>query len=85
MKLNVRAFSLSCGLVWGLGVFLLPWWMILLDGPGGPIPFFSRVYRGFDVTPVGSLIGLAWAFPDALVVGALFAWIYNRLASERAS
>jgi len=28
MKLNVLAFGLACGLVWGLGVFCLAWWVM---------------------------------------------------------
>ena len=31
MKLNVLAFGLACGLIWGLGVFLLPWWVMAFE------------------------------------------------------
>ncbi|MFQ5670866.1 MAG: hypothetical protein ACE5HD_10180 [Acidobacteriota bacterium] len=36
------------------------------------------------MSPSGSLIGLAWALPDGLVGGALFAWLYNLLAAGAA-
>ncbi|HTO76145.1 MAG TPA: bacteriophage holin [Thermoanaerobaculia bacterium] len=85
MRLNVRAFSLACGSVWGLGVFLIPWWGILWDGRSGAVPLLGALYRGFTFTPAGSVIGLLWAFPDGLVVGALFAWLYNRLSGTTAS
>ena len=26
MKLNIKAFAFSCGIFWGLGLFLLTWW-----------------------------------------------------------
>jgi membrane associated rhomboid family serine protease len=34
---------------------------------------------------VGSLIGLAWGLLDGLIGGAIFAWLYNRLAAKRLS
>jgi len=39
--------------------------------------FLGRVYRGYAVTPLGSLIGMIWAFVDGLIGGAIFAWLYN--------
>ena len=81
MKLNVKAFALACGLLWGLGLFLLTWWVILWDGTGGGTAL-ARVYRGYDFSPLGSLIGLAWAFPDGLIGGAILAWLYNLLAAS---
>jgi hypothetical protein len=32
MRLNVKAFALACGLIWGLGLFCMAWWLILLEG-----------------------------------------------------
>jgi hypothetical protein len=80
MKLNVKAFALTCAIVWGIGVFVLAWWVIVLDGAGGRVPLLGLMYRGFTFSPMGSVIGLLWAFPDGLVLGALVAWIYNRLS-----
>ncbi len=34
------------------------------------------------VTPQGSAIGLAWGFVDALIAGAIFAWLYNLIAAK---
>ncbi len=82
MKLNVKAFSLTCGIVWGLGIFTLAWWVIAFDGQGGAVPLLSLTYRGFTFTPVGSVIGLLWAFPDGLALGALIAWLYNRFSAN---
>ena len=77
MKLNVKAFALTCGLLWGLGVFLLTWWIMAFDGPTGEATLLGRVYRGYCITPLGSVIGLAWALADGLIGGAIFAWLYN--------
>ena len=80
MKLNVKAFALTCGLLWGLGVCLLTWWIMAFDGPTGEATLLGRVYRGYNITPLGSVIGLAWALADGLIGGAIFAWLYNLFA-----
>lgn len=81
MKLNVKAFALACGIIWGFGLFALTWWIIAFDGASGEITLIGRLYRGYRITPVGSLIGLVWAFFDGLIGGAIFAWLYNLLAA----
>src|SRR5688572_14782664 len=80
MRLNIKAFALTCGLTWGIGLFLLTWWVMAFDGPTGDAALIGRVYRGYDISAAGSLIGLAWGFIDGLVGGAAFAWLYNRIA-----
>lgn len=87
MKLNVKAFALTCGLIWGLGLFCITWWIIFFEGQAPPEagpPFLGLVYRGYRFTTAGSLIGLVWAFLDGLVGGAVFAWLYNLLAGKPA-
>ena len=85
MKLNVRAFALSCALVWGVGLFLMTWWIIAFDGATTEITLIGKVYRGYAITPLGSVIGLIWGLLDGLIGGAIFAWLYNLLGFRRAS
>ncbi len=82
MKLNIKAFALAWGLVWGLGLFLLTWWIIAFDGATGEITFIGRLYRGYSISCPGSFIGLVWGFFDGLIGGAIFAWLYNLLAEK---
>ena len=77
MKLNIKAFALTCGLVWGVALFLLTWWIIAFEGSTGEPTLIGRLYRGYSISPAGSFIGLAWALGDGLVAGAIFAWLYN--------
>ena len=79
MKLNIKVFALTCSLFWGVALFMLTWWIILLDGATGDITFIGRIYRGYDISAMGSLIGLAYALVDGLIGGAIFAWLYNML------
>jgi len=80
MKLNIKAFALACGLIWGLGLFLLTWWIIAVEGPTAEVTFIGRIYRGYNVTPLGSVIGLIWALIDGAIGGAIFAWLYNLIS-----
>ena len=82
MKLNVKAFALTCGLVWGLGLFALTWWIIAFDGATGERTLIGELYRGYSISPAGSLIGLAWALVDGAIGGAVFAALYNVLAGR---
>jgi hypothetical protein len=72
-KLDVRAFAVTTSLILGLGLFFLTWWVIAFDGVSGDPTLIGRIYRGYTVTPVGSLIGLAWGLVDGLIGGAIFA------------
>ncbi len=82
MKLNVKAFALTCALIWGIGLFLITWWIILFDGATGEVTFLGRVYRGYNISAVGSIVGLVWGFVDGLIGGALFAWLYNLITTR---
>lgn len=82
MKLNVKAFALTAALVCGVGLFLLTWWVILFEGASDVKTVIGTVYRGYNMSPLGSLIGLVWGFVDGLIGGAIFAWLYNLLVGS---
>ena len=82
MKLNIKAFAIICALMWGLGVFCIAWWIMLFEGATGEVTLLGHLYRGFNISPLGSVIGLVWAFFDGLIGGAIFAWLYNLLVSR---
>lgn len=82
MKLNVKAFAITCGLIWGIGIFILTWWIIVFDGATGEPTLIGRVYRGYTVSPAGSFIGLTWGMADGLIGGSIFAWLYNLISAR---
>ena len=85
MNLNVKAFALSFAIWWGVGIFLLTWWIIAFGGPSTDPTFLGRIYIGYEVTPLGSVIGLVWGFVDGLIGGAIFAWLYNFIAAKQST
>jgi hypothetical protein len=82
MKLNVRAFALTCGLIWGLGLFALTWWVILWEGYTSEVTAIGHIYRGYNISALGSLWGLLWGFCDGFIGGLIFAWLYNLLSGR---
>ena len=82
MRLNIKAFALACGLIWGLGLFCMAWWLILLEGNNPEPCLLNRLYPGYTMTPVGSLVGMVWGLVDAGIGGAIFAWLYNLISKK---
>jgi hypothetical protein len=84
MKLDVKAFAITCSLIWGFGLFFLTWWIIAWDGATGEPTLIARLYRGYSISPAGSVIGLVWALADGFAGGLVFAWLYNLIAARGA-
>ena len=82
MKLNIKALGLAGGIVWGLSIFLLTWWFLIIGKPGTTLERLDAVYLGYSVTWYGSFIGLVWGFIDAFIVCAAFAWLYNKFSES---
>ena len=82
MKLNVSAFAITFGIWWGIGIFLMTWWLIAFgDTNTGPM-MLDNFYIGYGVTPVGSFVGLGYGLVCGAICGAIFAWLYNFLADR---
>ena len=78
----VRTFGLTLGIFGAVAMFILAWWLILIDNAEGPITLFERVYIGYSFTPLGSVIGAVWGFVDWGIAGAIFAWLYNKINNK---
>ena len=85
MKLDVKSFALTAGIFWGLALLIITWWIILLEGQTGEPTLIGMVYRGYNISITGSFIGLAWGLFDGLVIGALFALVYNYFVDKKKS
>ena len=83
MKLNVSAFALAFGIVWGVGLFLTTWWLISVGDQAATPMMLERVYLGYQITPFGSLVGFVYGFVCGAICGGIFAWLYNVIADRR--
>jgi hypothetical protein len=85
MKFNIKAFALTCGILWGLAVMLATWWLLIFDSAGQTISKLGVFYIGYTYSWFGGVIGLIWGFVDGLISGAIFAWLYNLLAGSKSA
>jgi len=79
-KLDIRAFSLSAGIFWSVSVFFMGILAMSCPWAGKFVAALGIFYVGYSATIFGSVIGSAWAFFDATIGCAIFAWLYNKLA-----
>ncbi len=80
MKLDVRAFALACGTLWGVTVFLATLFLIATGRDGSLISHLGYFYLGYTFSVGGAVVGLVWGFVDGAVAGGLLALLYNRFA-----
>jgi hypothetical protein len=78
MKLDVKAFALTGGILWGVTIFILTW--LKMAGYGDGMDIVKAYYIGYSVTPPGSLVGLVYGFLDAGIGCLIFSLLYNRMA-----
>jgi len=57
-------------------------WIIIFEGETHQLTFFGLIYRGYNISYVGSLIGLAWGLVDGAASGFVFGWLYNKLVDK---
>lgn len=77
MKLNAKSLALTCGILWGLTVFLGTIWLLIIGASGKTISLLSAVYYGYQFSIGGAFIGLIWGFIDGAICGLIFAYVYN--------
>ena len=82
MRFNVKALAITSSIFWGLALFCITWWIIAFEGATGESTVFASVYRGYSITPLGSVVGLVWGAVDGLFCGAIFGWAYNFIADR---
>ncbi|MDX2442095.1 MAG: hypothetical protein QNK40_16290 [Desulfobacterales bacterium] len=79
MKFNTKAFAISSGMIYGFVLFVSVLWL-MARGYSNQETLLSMVYPYLTISPSGSLLGLIYGLFDGVIVGALFAWLYNHLA-----
>ena len=80
MKINTKALALSMGIIWGLGIFFLTAWFLIMCYEGNPLSKLSMVYLGYSVSWFGAFVGLIYGFVDGLIVGVCLGYLYNKFA-----
>lgn len=79
-RISPFAFGLSLGLVWGAAVLFMGLIAHFFEYGKAFVTAIGVVYVGYEPSITGSAIGGLFGFIDALVAGALIAWLYNFFA-----
>jgi hypothetical protein len=82
MRLNTRAFALTCGIFWGATILVATVWLLAFGYQGEQIRTLDHFYFGYSFSYVGAVIGAVWGFVDGAIGGWIFAWLYNKLSGE---
>jgi ascorbate-specific PTS system EIIC-type component UlaA len=80
-KMNVKAFALASGLLLGVLLFLATL-VEAARGEGHNLILLAVFFIGYSVTYLGSLVALVYGFVSGALIGAAFAWLYNRFARK---
>ena len=86
MKLNVRAFAFSAGILWALAVFITGLANFMWAGYGDAfLKIIVSLYPGYeaDRSFVDIIVGTLYALVDGTVCGLVFGWVYNLFAGRK--
>lgn len=81
MKLNVKGFTLSCGIMGAIFIAFLTL-LSLLRGSGLTLGKLVVVFPGYSVSIAGIVIGLIYGFIYSAIAGLVFSLLYNALSRE---
>jgi hypothetical protein len=85
MKLNLKALSLTCAIVWG-GLMLLMGLANLIWPTYGKafLEVVASIYPGYQAVPSFGevIVGTVYAAVDGCIGGLVVGWLYNLLAAR---
>lgn len=82
-KVNIQAFAVTLGLVWGAVVALMAFTALFGWGDAF-VALLSDIYVGYAPGPLGALIGFLWGAAEAAIGVLIIGWVYNRVSSALA-
>lgn len=83
MKLNIKAMAVAIGGLWAGCILLVGLAHLAWPGYGGALlDLAASIYPGFHpANGLGAVIvGALYALVDGAIGGAIFAWLYNKVA-----
>lgn len=81
LRLNAIVQGAVCGFIGGLGLFIATLWLVIKGGDvvGPRLSLLNQFFPGYQVTVLGSFIGMLYGALVGFIVGYLVAIIYNWL------
>lgn len=82
MKLDVKAFTLASGIVSGISSLVVILFAVLTGRGLQFLEMVAAFHPGYTPTVLGAVISAIWMLIYGLIVGALFAFVYNFFTKE---
>ncbi|MEP6960349.1 MAG: hypothetical protein ABI980_16610, partial [Nitrospirota bacterium] len=84
-RIKSGALALVCGLIGGVGLFVMTVWLVVKDGPqaGQHLQLLSNYFIGYSVTWPGAFVGLLYGAMTGGVVGWVVGTVYNKVVNLR--
>lgn len=82
MKLNIKPFALASGIVSGISSLVVILFAVLTERGLQFLEMVAAFHPGYTPTVLGAVISAIWMLIYGLIVGALFAFVYNFFAKE---
>ena len=82
MKLSIKKFALSCGILWGAAIFIVSLANLVWPDYGDVfLGVVASIYPGYEAMQgiASVIIGTLYALVDATIAGTIFACLYNFL------
>jgi hypothetical protein len=85
-RIRASVMAVVFGMVGGTGVLVATLWLVVRGGEqvGPHLDLLGNYFFGYSVTWTGSLVGFGYGALVGAAVGWSVAWIYNRVADQRA-
>lgn len=77
--LDAKKFGLAAGILWGACLFVFTIIAYFTGYAYSWLMMWSHIYLGYNISLLGSIVGLVYGFFDGFVCFFLFAWLYNKL------
>lgn len=88
MKLDIRAFTLTCGILWAATFLIVAVANQIWNGYGEAfLQLVASIYPGFHAgqSMADVVVGTVYALIDGIVGGFVFAWCYNFVVRKTGS
>ena len=85
MKLSIKGLALASGILWGGSILLVGVGNLIWPSYGVAFLDLARsIYPGYGGAAGigGVIVGTLYGVADGAVGGAIFAWLYNKFASQ---
>ena len=84
-KIKADVLALVCGLIGGVGLFVMTVWLVIKGGPhtGAHLQLLSNYFIGYSVSWRGSIVGLFYGGMVGGIVGWAVGTIYNKVVTLR--